>query len=63
MSNDYGRRLWRFRNRESGFEFEAHLHLLPEIDGSPMVGDLDTDDGDEQLAAFARYAEHRMPEG
>lgn len=59
--NAYGRRLWRFRNRESGYEFEAHLHLLPEIEGSPMVGGLDTDDGTEQLAAFVHYVEQRMP--
>ena len=62
MMDDYGSRVWRYRNRMSGYESEAHLHLVPEIEGSPMVGDLDSDDGDEQLAAFARYAERQMPE-
>lgn len=57
----YGERRWRYRNRDSGYEFANRLHLEPEIEGSPMVGDLDTRDGAEQLAAFAHYVEQRMP--
>lgn len=60
MARSYGERTWRYRNLESGYEFTNRLHLEPEIDGSPMVGDLDTDDGEEQLAAYARYAERRL---
>ena len=60
--SDNGDRTWRYANRESGSEFTNRLHLEPEIAGSPMIGDLDIDDGDGQLAAFARYAERRMPD-
>lgn len=56
----YADRHWRYRNRTSGYEFTNRLRLEVEIEGSPMVGDLETTDGHEQLAAYAHSAERRM---
>jgi len=54
-------RRWRFKSRESGFEIVSELWLYPELDWSHIVGDLDTDDGDEQLAAVVDCVRRRNP--
>jgi hypothetical protein len=46
MTTDaYGNRLLRYQNPRTGYEFTNRLRLEPEIEGSPMVGDLDTAHG------------------